>query len=285
LGYQWTDFKNRIVVQDQDLANYLAPFSGSHQQRMLPAWVFDLNATQSETLLKALILENGTFDRNWLLYTTSERLANDIQRLCLHAGFAGDIESSVMTSGKKSCKVWQITVVDTYDSGIIKQNEATLEDYESPVFCLQVPSEVFYVRRNGKGVWTGNSRSRGPRTMLTRQPPEGRSRDGGLRFGEMERDCIISHGMGRFLKERMLETADAYSCHVCQTCGLFAQRMLRQDNKPYATKRDIFYCAACKNKTNIAKIRIPYAFKLLIQEMMSMNIAARIRVNENQYTN
>jgi len=130
-----------------------------------------------------------------------------------------------------------------------------------------------------------HSRSQGPRTMLTRQAPEGRSRDGGLRFGEMERDCIISHGMARFLKERMLETADAYSCYVCQSCGLFAQRMIRRDNKPYATKKDIYHCPSCRNKNNIAKVRIPYAFKLLIQEMMSMNIAPRIRIKESKYTN
>ena len=60
---------------------------------------------------------------------------------------------------------------------------AEVKNYDGPVFCLQVPSEVFYVRRNGKMTWTGNSRSRGPRTILTRQPPEGRSRDGGLRLG------------------------------------------------------------------------------------------------------
>jgi DNA-directed RNA polymerase II subunit RPB2 len=59
--------------------------------------------------------------------------------------------------------------------------------------------------------------------------------------------------------------------------------MKRQDSKPYATKKDIYYCPACNNKTNIAKIRIPYAFKLLLQELMSMNVAPRIRVKQTEF--
>ena len=128
-----------------------------------------------------------------------------------------------------------------------------------------------------------HSRARGPQTILTRQPPEGRSRDGGLRFGEMERDCMIAHGLGRFLKERLLETADVYHAYVCGKCGLFAQRMLRKDNKPYQTKKDIYFCQACKNYTDIYKIRIPYAFKLLLQELLAMNICPRIHVKKNSY--
>lgn len=127
-----------------------------------------------------------------------------------------------------------------------------------------------------------HSRSRGPITMLTHQPPEGRSKDGGLRFGEMERDSIISHGMSKFLKERLLDTSDAYSTYVCDVCGLFAQRMIKKENKMYPTDSDVYYCNACKNKSRISKIIIPYAFKLLIQELMSMNIASRIRTK--QYT-
>ena len=118
--------------------------------------------------------------------------------------------------------------------------------------------------------------------MLTHQPPEGRSKDGGLRFGEMERDSIISHGMSKFLKERLLDTSDAYSTYVCDVCGLFAQRRLKKENKMYPTETDAYFCNACKNQSRISKIIIPYAFKLLIQELMSMNIASRIRTK--QYT-
>ena len=100
---------------------------------------------------------------------------------------------------------------------------------------------------------------------------------------EMERDCMISYGLAKFLKERLLETADLYDTYVCNDCGLFAQRMLRKDNKPYATKKDIYYCPACRNSTNVSKIRIPYAFKLLIQELLSMNICPRIRTKGNSF--
>jgi len=99
-----------------------------------------------------------------------------------------------------------------------------------------------------------------------------------------ERDSVISHGCAKFLKERLLETSDAYSTFVCDVCGLFAQRMIRRDNKPYATKKDIYYCPACKNKTKISKIMIPYAFKLLIQELMAMSIAPRIHVKKNKFS-
>ena len=96
----------------------------------------------------------------------------------------------------------------------------------------------------------------------------------------MERDAIISHGMSKFLKERFLDVSDAYSCYVCDICGLFAQRVIKKTNKSSPQSSDTYKCASCKNTTKISKIIIPYAFKLLIQELMSMNIAPRIRTKQ-----
>ena len=109
-----------------------------------------------------------------------------------------------------------------------------------------------------------HSRSKGPYQMLTRQPSEGRSREGGLRIGEMERDCMIAHGSAQFLKERMLDVSDLYKIYVDKDTGLFS--IGTPEN---GTLKD--------GITNVKALHIPYAFKLLHQELMSIGIAVRLR--------
>ena len=87
-----------------------------------------------------------------------------------------------------------------------------------------------------------HSRARGPLQVLVKQPVEGRSREGGLRFGEMERDCIIAHGSAHFLKERLFDISDAYTVHVCDLCGMFAVAKLRDQ---------IFECLRCQNTSRV----------------------------------
>lgn len=96
----------------------------------------------------------------------------------------------------------------------------------------------------------------------------------------MERDSLLAHGLALFLKEKMVDTSDAYSTYVCDKCGLFAQRLYRKGNQSHATSKDVYFCPSCRNYTEISKVLIPYAFKLLIQELMSMNIAPRIRTRK-----
>ena len=125
----------------------------------------------------------------------------------------------------------------------------------------------FYQRLRHCSVDKMHSRSSGPLVMLTRQPAEGRAREGGLRFGEMERDCVVAHGISEFTKERFMECSDLFRCWSCQDCGLIAM---------VNPKEGIWNCKGCGNSTKFSAIEIPYAYKLLLQELETMCISSRI---------
>lgn len=110
-----------------------------------------------------------------------------------------------------------------------------------------------------------HSRARGPRAILTRQPTEGRSRDGGLRLGEMERDCLIAYGTSQLLLERLMISSDKHEVDVCETCGFMGY---------------LNWCQRCKSSRGVVKMTIPYAAKLLIQELFSMNVTARLKLED-----
>lgn len=116
-----------------------------------------------------------------------------------------------------------------------------------------------------------HARSKGPVQLLTRQPTEGRAREGGLRFGEMERDAIIGHGASALLKERMLESSDRTVMYVCELCGSIGW---------YNKKKEVYECPIHGDKGVMNSIAVPYAFKLLIQELMSMSIKPRLILSD-----
>jgi len=131
---------------------------------------------------------------------------------------------------------------------------------------------VFYQRLRHCSADKLHSRASGPLVMLTRQPAEGRAREGGLRFGEMERDAVCAHGISEFTKERFVECSDGFRCWTCRTCGLLAVAN---------PKEGIWECRGCENSTEFSPIQIPYASKLFIQELESMCISSRL-ITEGQ---
>ena len=145
-------------------------------------------------------------------------------------------------------------------------NGSTGEQHEVAVFT----GPVFYQRLKHMVSDKQHSRAIGPMVNLTRQPAEGRSRDGGLRFGEMERDAMISHGASRFIRGRMYDASDKYQVYVCKKCGLIAS---------YNDEINVHCCMTCENRSDFAYVEIPYACKLLFQELITMNIAPRMITN------
>lgn len=116
-----------------------------------------------------------------------------------------------------------------------------------------------------------HARARGQVQMLTKQPTEGRARGGGLRFGEMERDCLIAYGASMILKDRLLDESDRSDIFVCERCGLIAYHDLKQRK---------YVCRVCGDKAKVSSVSVAYAFKLLLQEMQSLNVAPRLLIRE-----
>ena len=224
------------IIPEEDM-----PFAGNG---MKPDIIINPHAIPSrmtigqlkETLLGKVLLDLGLFGDG--------------------TSFTGDFEI------KDICEKLQGIGFESNGNEIL-HNGLTGEQLESSIFI----GPAFYQRLKHMVKDKQHSRSIGPMVNLTRQPAEGRSKDGGLRFGEMERDCMIAHGASRFTKGRMYDESDKFSVHVCNKCGMIAK---------YNEKHHVHMCNTCDNRTDFKYVEIPYACKLLFQELISMNVAPRI---------
>jgi DNA-directed RNA polymerase III subunit RPC2 len=134
------------------------------------------------------------------------------------------------------------------------------EIVSSYIFC----GPVYYQKLKHMVADKMHARARGPKTSLTRQPTEGRARDGGLRLGEMERDCLIGYGAAGLIQERLMYSSDAFNAIVCESCGFIVSEN---------------WCQYCKSGIDLRCVRMPYACKLLFQELQAMNIRPKILVS------
>ena len=198
-----------------------------------------------ETLLGKVLVELGMFGDgtafgNLDVYT----IANELQK-CGYESYGNEV---------------------LYDGQTGRQLETSI--FIGPVFYQRLKHMV-----NDKE----HSRSIGPVVNLTRQPAEGRSRDGGFRIGEMERDVMIAHGMSKFCRERMYDVADKYSLHVCKKCGMVAtfnngDKGIMRSKQGFTVHR----CRTCDNVTDFSYVEVPYAFKLMAQELQTINVVPRL---------
>ena len=198
-----------------------------------------------ETLLGKVLVELGMFGDgtafgNLDVYT----IANELQK-CGYESYGNEV---------------------LYDGQTGRQLETSI--FIGPVFYQRLKHMV-----NDKE----HSRSIGPVVNLTRQPAEGRSRDGGFRIGEMERDVMIAHGMSKFCRERMYDVADKYSLHVCKKCGMIAtfnngDKGIMRSKQGYTVHK----CRTCDNVTDFSYVEVPYAFKLMAQELQTINVVPRL---------
>ena len=170
----------------------------------------------------------------------------------------------------------------------ILYNGMTGEQLETEIYF----GPTYYLRLKHMPKDKINYRATGPRTVLTRQTVQGRANNGGLRVGEMDRDCIIAHGLNYFLNESMMVRGDEFYMAICNKSGTVAIYNERNNlflspfvDGPVKFVTNINNEMNIKNVSKFGKdfsiVRVPYAFKLLMQELQAMNVQMRIITEDN----
>ena len=193
-------------------------------------------------------------------------------KVLLELGMFGDGTSFGNLDVATIAKELQNLGYESYGNELL-YNGLTGEQLETSIYI----GPVFYQRLKHMVTDKQHSRSIGPMVNLTRQPAEGRSRDGGFRIGEMERDVMIAHGISRFCRERMYDVSDKYSTHICNKCGMIAAFNDGKKNRMYDTADfSVHTCNTCDNHSDFSKVEIPYAYKLMSQELQTINVVPRL---------
>lgn len=190
-----------------------------------------------------------------------------------------------MISGKSACLRGQDVNGTAFGNEPIEDLRKTLEEYG----FRPDGYETFYDGKTGmfiRGeIYTGvtayrrlyhlvknkiQARARGPVQLMTRQPTEGKEKEGGLKFGEMESDCLVGYGAAMLLNEKLVEDSDKIILPICSECGILAI-----DDKVQGK----LYCPSCSS-TNVVQISMPYSFKLFLDELKSIAIYPKIKIKD-----
>jgi len=175
----------KIYISNKQLGSYLFTYSNGAIHKSLPDWVWKLSERQVRLLIKGLVAGDGTVMKNGVerFFTSSVILSDQFQRLCLHAGWSAnkkkvyDAGTKFVIKGKHTqanADFWSLTInkhknTPMVNHGHVKEQKIQTEGlvpFTGKVYCIEVPSHIFYVRRNGKPVWTGNSNRHGQKGTI-----------------------------------------------------------------------------------------------------------------------
>lgn len=247
--------EQEIRITNLNYASFYLNASGSIgrpvEQKFL-SWVWNLDKTSIRKILLGLRKASGyESDNSSVIHTSSVGFRDEIMRVCIHGGYTAHFQSTSSigtTSSIAKHTNWRVTYADSglYAEPVLRSATDIKEvSYEGRTWCVSVPSTYIVARRAHleNGVVTKAS------------------------VPVVVGNCMVAHGTSEFLKEIMMEKSDNFQCNVCKSCGLIGL---------VNPKMGIFKCSSCSATTNFSQVRVPYAYKLFLQELESMNISSRL---------